>query len=330
MKAVLKQLTPAPVYEGLSSIKQNILTGYKFTRMIQANGKTARQVRLTIIKDNAQEAPAAIVTTIKPSSGWRGLDLAEIWSRKELLYFLAWREVKVRYKQTLLGASWALLQPLFTMIIFTLFFGRLGHVPSDGFPYPLFVFTALVPWMFFSNGLTLASNSLVNNAQLVTKIYFPRILVPMAAVLGGLVDFLLAFVLLMGIVCWYGVKIHSAILWMPLFLVLAFVSSLAAGLWLSALNVEYRDIRHTVPFLVQMWMFATPIAYSSSRIKEPWHTLYAINPMVGVVEGFRWAILGGRTRPGLTLLVSSVIAVIALVTGALFFRRIEKRFADLI
>ena len=275
--------------------------------------------------------PAAIVTILKPSSGWRGLDLAEIWSRKELLYFLAWREVKVRYKQTLLGASWAILQPLFTMIIFTLFFGRLAKIPSDGVPYPVFAFTALVPWMFFSNGLSLASNSLVNNAQLVTKIYFPRILVPMAAVLGGLVDFLLAFILLAVMVYWYGARIQPTIIWVPLFLALAFVSSLAAGLWLSALNVEYRDIRHTVPFLVQMWMFATPIAYPSSLIKkQPWHTLYAINPMVGVVDGFRWAILGGKTRPGAILLVSSVIAVIGLITGALFFRRTEKRFADLI
>jgi lipopolysaccharide transport system permease protein len=267
---------------------------------------------------------------LKPSSGWRGLDLGEIWSRKELLYFLAWREVKVRYKQTLLGASWALLQPLFTMIVFTLFFSRLAKVPSDGIPYPVFAFTALVPWMFFSNGLTLASNSLVNNAQLVTKIYFPRILVPMAAVLGGLVDFLLAFVLLIAMGYWYGIGLHATILWTPLFLLLAFVSSLAAGLWLSALNVEYRDIRHVIPFLVQMWMFATPIAYSSSLLREPWHTLYAINPMVGVVEGFRWAILGSSTRPDASLLVSSVIAVIALVTGAFFFRRTEKRFADLI
>jgi lipopolysaccharide transport system permease protein len=276
------------------------------------------------------EGATAVVTVLKPSSGWRGLDLAEIWSRKELLYFLAWREVKVRYKQTLLGASWALLQPLFTMIIFTLFFGRLAKIPSDGIPYPVFAFTALVPWMLFSNGLTLASNSLVNNAQLVTKIYFPRILVPMAAVLGGIVDFLLAFTLLIAMVYWYGIRLHATILWTPLFLALAFVSSLAAGLWLSALNVEYRDIRHVIPFLVQMWMFATPIAYPSSLLREPWHTLYAINPMVGVVEGFRWAILGSSTRPDVSLIVSSVIAIIALVTGAFFFRRTEKRFADLI
>jgi lipopolysaccharide transport system permease protein len=296
--------------------------------MIQNYRETTKQVRMSVMKNTSQDGSTAVVTVLKPSSGWRGLDLAEIWSRKELLYFLAWREVKVRYKQTLLGASWALLQPLFTMIIFTLFFGRLAHVPSDGIPYQLFAFTALVPWMFFSNGLTLASNSLVNNAQLVTKIYFPRILVPMAAVLGGIVDFLLAFVLLIGMVCWYRAGFHATILWIPLFLFLAFVSSLAAGLWLSALNVEYRDIRHVIPFLVQMWMFATPIAYSSSMLREPWHTLYAINPMVGVVEGFRWAILGSRTRPDASLLVSLAIAAIALVTGAFFFRRTEKRFAD--
>jgi lipopolysaccharide transport system permease protein len=298
--------------------------------MIKNYRETTKQLRMSVMKNTDQDGSTAIVTVLKPSSGWRGLGLAEIWSRKELLYFLAWREVKVRYKQTLLGASWALLQPLFTMIIFTLFFGRLAKIPSDGIPYPVFAFTALVPWMFFANGLTLASNSLVNNAQLVTKIYFPRILVPMAAVLGGIVDFLLAFALLIVMVYWYGARLHATILWTPLFLALAFVSSLAAGLWLSALNVEYRDIRHVIPFLVQMWMFATPIAYPSSLLREPWHTLYAINPMVGVVEGFRWAILGSSTRPDVSLLVSSVIAVIALVTGAFFFRRTEKRFADLI
>ncbi len=270
------------------------------------------------------------VITIKPSAGWLGLNLAEVWSRRELLYFLTWREVKVRYKQTLLGAAWALLQPLFTMVIFSLFFGRLAKMPSDGIPYPVFAFTALVPWIFFSNGLTQSSNSLVNNSQLITKIYFPRLLVPTAAVLGGAIDFLLAFGLLLLMILWYGVGIHATIVWIPLFLLLAFISSLGAGLWLAALNVEYRDVRHTVPFLVQMWMFATPIAYPSSLLHEPWHTLYALNPMVGVVEGFRWAILGSQTRPDNLLLVSSAIAIFALITGAYFFRRTEKRFADLI
>jgi lipopolysaccharide transport system permease protein len=279
---------------------------------------------------NAPGGSSRIVTVLKPSSGLRGLDLAEIWSRKELLYFLTWREVKVRYKQTLLGASWAILQPLFTMMIFTLFFGRLAKVPSDGVPYPIFAFTGLVPWMFFSNGLTLSSNSLINNAQLVTKIYFPRILVPMAAVLGGAVDFVLAFCLLVGMVYWNGLHVHATVAWTPLLLALAFMSSFAAGLWLSALNVEYRDVRHVVPFLVQMWMFATPIVYPASMLKEPWHTIYAINPMVGVVEGFRWAVLGNKAFPGVPLLVSSVVAFLALIGGAFFFRRTERRFADLI
>jgi len=270
------------------------------------------------------------VITIKPSAGWLGLNLSEVWSRRELLYFLTWREVKVRYKQTLLGAAWALLQPLFTMVIFSLFFGRLAKMPSDGIPYPVFAFTALVPWIFFSNGLTQSSNSLVNNSQLITKIYFPRLLVPTAAVLGGAIDFLLAFGLLLMMILWYGVGIHATIVWIPLFVLLAFISSLGAGLWLAALNVEYRDVRHTVPFLVQMWMFGTPIAYPSSLLHEPWHTLYALNPMVGVVEGFRWAILGSQTRPDNLLLVSSAIAIFTLVTGAYFFRRTEKRFADLI
>lgn len=278
----------------------------------------------------ALESLPSPLIIIKPSTGWLGLNLPEIWDRRELLYFLTWREVKVRYKQTLLGAAWALLQPLFTMVIFSLFFGRLAKLPSDGIPYPVFAFTALVPWIFFSNGLTQSANSLINNSQLITKIYFPRLLVPTAAVLGGVIDFLLAFGLLILMILWYGVGIHASIVWIPLFVLLAFVSSLGAGLWLSALNVEYRDIRHTVPFLVQMWMFATPIAYPSSLLHEPWHTLYALNPMVGVVEGFRWAILGTKTRPDSILLVSSAIAILALITGALFFRRTEKRFADLI
>lgn len=278
----------------------------------------------------ALESLPSPLITIKPSTGWLGLNLPEIWDRRELLYFLTWREVKVRYKQTLLGAAWALLQPLFTMVIFSLFFGRLAKLPSDGIPYPVFAFTALVPWVFFSNGLTQSANSLISNSQLITKIYFPRLLVPTAAVLGGVIDFLLAFGLLILMILWYGVGIHASIVWIPLFLLLAFVTSLGAGLWLSALNVEYRDVRHIVPFLVQMWLFATPIAYPSSLLHEPWHTLYALNPMVGVVEGFRWAILGTKTRPDSVLLISSAIAILALITGALFFRRTEKRFADLI
>ena len=278
----------------------------------------------------ALESLPSPLITIKPSTGWLGLNLTEIWDRRELLYFLTWREVKVRYKQTLLGAAWALLQPLFTMVIFSLFFGRLAKLPSDGIPYPVFAFTALVPWVFFSNGLTQSANSLISNSQLITKIYFPRLLVPTAAVLGGVIDFLLAFGLLILMILWYGVGIHASIVWIPLFLLLAFVTSLGAGLWLSALNVEYRDVRHIVPFLVQMWLFATPIAYPSSLLHEPWHTLYALNPMVGVVEGFRWAILGTKTRPDSVLLISSAIAILALITGALFFRRTEKRFADLI
>ncbi len=270
------------------------------------------------------------VTRIQASSGWLGINLGDIWQRRELLYFLTWREVKVRYKQTLLGASWALLQPLFTMVIFSLFFGRLAKVPSDGVPYPVFAFIALVPWMFFSNGLTQSANSLVNNSQLITKIYFPRLLVPTAAVMGGVIDFCLAFCLLIVMILWYRLSIQLTVIWIPLFLLLAFVSSLGAGLWLAALNVEYRDVRHTLPFLVQMWMFATPIAYPSSLLHEPWHTVYALNPMVGVVEGFRWAILGAHARPDNLLLVSSVVALFTLVTGALFFRRTERRFADLI
>lgn len=271
------------------------------------------------------------VIVIKPSTGWLRINLADLWANRELLYFLAWREVKVRYKQTLLGVAWAILQPLFTMLIFSLFFGRLAKTPSDGIPYPLFVLTALVPWMLFANGLTLSSNSLVNNSQLITKIYFPRLLVPTAAVLSGVVDFLLTFALLLLMFPKYHVSFHVTILYVPLFLVLSVMCSLGVGLWLSALNVEYRDVRHVVPFLVQMWMFATPIAYPSSLLRQPWQRmLYALNPMVGVVDGFRWAVLGTRHRPDAALVVSLVVSAVGLVSGAFFFRRTERRFADLI
>jgi lipopolysaccharide transport system permease protein len=267
---------------------------------------------------------------IQPTRGWGSLNLAELWAHKELVYFLIWRDIKVRYKQTALGASWAILQPLLTMLIFSVFFGRLAKVPSDGVPYPLFSFVALVPWMFFSNGLTLASNSLVHNANLLTKVYFPRLAIPISTVAAGVVDFVLGFVVMLGLIAWYGIMPTANVIFLPLFLLLALVTSLGVALWLAAVNVQFRDVRYTIPFLTQFWMFATPIAYPSSLLSEPWRTLYGLNPMVGVVEGFRWALLGVDTAPGAIVIASSIVAVVLLVSGAFYFRRMERTFADVV
>jgi lipopolysaccharide transport system permease protein len=241
------------------------------------------------------------VTTqiIKPTTGWFSFRLAELWRHRELIYFLTWRDVKVRYKQTALGIAWAVLQPALSMVVFSLFFGRLAKVPSDGIPYPAFAYAALVPWTFFASGLTQTSNSIVGSAALVTKIYFPRLSLPMASVLAGLIDLLVSMLLLAVIMIFYSIKVTAAILWLPVFLALAVITSLGVGLWLSALNVQYRDVRYVLPFLVQLWMFATPIAYPSSLLPEQWRALYALNPMVGVVEGFRWALFSTRSMPAL-------------------------------
>src|SRR5262245_22266683 len=258
------------------------------------------------------------VFRIGATRGWRSLKLGELWEARELLYFLTMSNIKVRYKQTLLGASWAIIQPFFTMVVFSLFFGRLAKVPSDGIPYPVFSFAALVPWTFFANGLTQASNSLVGNSNLITKVYFPRLIIPLATVLSGVIDFVLALAVLLGMMFYYGITPTANIFWLPLFLALSLITALGVGLWLSALNVEYRDIRYVVPFLTQFWMFATPIAYSSSLLPEPWRTLFGVNPMVGVVEGFRWALLGVVGSPGPMLAVSSAAALLVLISGAFY------------
>ena len=271
--------------------------------------------------------PASIIR-IEPARGWRGLGLKDIESYRELLYFLVWRDLKVRYKQTVLGTAWALIQPMMTMLIFSLFFGRLAKVPSDGIPYPLFSYAALVPWTFFANSLNQSANSLVGSANLITKVYFPRVLIPTAPVLAGLVDFGLSFAFLLGMVCYYHVQPGWNSLYLPAFLLLAVVNAAGIGLWLSALNVKFRDVRHTMPFLVQFWMFATPIAYPSSLLKEPWHTLYGINPMAGVVEGFRWSLLGTPTRPGPIIVLSAGVSCLLFVGGLMYFRKMEKTFAD--
>lgn len=279
------------------------------------------------IKENTVEGP---VIRIEPSHGWISLKLRELWDYRELLYFLAWRDIKVRYKQTLLGASWAILQPFFTMIIFSIFFGRLAKIPSDGVPYPIFAYAALVPWTFFAHSLTQASNSLVTSGNMIKKVYFPRLAVPIATVFSGVVDFALAFSVLLGMMVYYGIFPTLNALWLPAFFLLALATSLGVGLWLSAMNVRYRDIRHTIPFLTQFWLFATPIAYPSSLLSEPWRTLYGLNPMVGVVEGFRWGLLGTDTAPGPIIAASSLMALAILISGAFYFRRVEKTFADVV
>jgi lipopolysaccharide transport system permease protein len=270
------------------------------------------------------------VTLVRPSRGWAALNLRELWTYRELLYFLVWRDIKVRYRQTVLGAAWAIIQPLFTMVVFSLFFGKLARMPSDGVPYPIFSYAALVPWAFFAHGLTQSSQSVVGSANLVRKVYFPRLVVPISSVVSGVVDFLLAFLVLLGMMLYYGMAPSFRILALPPLLLLALVTSLGVGLWLSALNVQFRDVRYVVPFLVQVWLFSTPIAYPSSLLQEPWRTVYGLNPMVGVVEGFRWALLGTATTPGGIIALSSLVALTALVGGAFYFRRMERTFADVV
>jgi lipopolysaccharide transport system permease protein len=270
------------------------------------------------------------VIVIRPSRGWVSLQLRELWEYRELLYFLTWRDIKVRYKQTALGAAWAIIQPFFTMMVFSLFFGQLAKMPSDDIPYPIFSYAALVPWTFFANGLSQSSASLVGSANLIKKVYFPRLVVPISSVVSGAVDFVLAFVVLLGMMLYFGIVPTWNVLWLPLLLLLALVTSLGVGLWLTAMNVQFRDVRYAVPFLVQAWMFATPIAYPSSLLDQPWRTLYGINPMTGVIEGFRWALLATETAPGPIVLVSALVAVGLLIGGAFYFRRMEKTFADVV
>lgn len=282
----------------------------------------------SVLRAAPDEAQA--VTVIEPPRGWLPLDWAELWRYRELLYFLVWRDIKVRYKQTVLGLAWAVLQPVLTMVVFTLFFGNLARVPSDGAPYALFSFAGLVPWTFFAYGLAQSANSVVASQSLIVKIYFPRILLPTATVLSGVVDYIVALVVLFVLLAYYDVSLGIAVLWLVPLTLLTFVTSLAVGLWLSALNVKYRDVRYLVPFLTQLWLFATPIAYSSTLLADRWRTLYAVNPMVGVVEGFRWALLGVGRPPGLVLGVSALVAVAVFIAGVAYFQRTEVTFADIV
>lgn len=269
-------------------------------------------------------------TVLRARHGWSWPSFRELLAFRELAYFLVWRDLKVRYKQTALGVTWVVLQPLLLMLIFTLIFGVVARIPSEGIPYPVFVYTALIPWQLFSYALTEASGSIVANERLITKVYFPRVLIPLASVLGGLVDVAVTFVLLLVLMAIFAVAPSPAILLLPAFLALAICVALGVGLWLAALNVQFRDVRYTLPFLTQIWLLATPIVYPTSLLPEPWRALVALNPMAAVVEGFRWAALG-TAPPTASVLVTSVASgLVVLVTGALYFRRTERDFADVI
>jgi len=270
------------------------------------------------------------IVTIRASSGWTSLRLRELWHYRELLLFLAWRDISVRYKQTVLGAAWAVIQPFFTMLVFSLFFGRLGKIPSDGLPYPVFAYAALLPWQYFATALAASTDSLVGNASLLTRVYFPRLVIPTASVLPAVLDFAIAFVVLLMMLFYYGIVPDWQILALPFLLLLVLILALGVGLWLSALNVRYRDIRYTIPFLTQFWLFSSPVAYPTSLIPEEWRLLYGLNPMVGVIEGFRWALLGTGTNPGPLVAVSILVSLILITSGAFYFRRMERAFADIV
>jgi len=272
---------------------------------------------------------ATDVLRIQPSKGWTSLGLRELWAYRELLYFLTWRDVKVRYKQTALGAVWAILQPVMTMAVFAVFLGRLAHVPSDGLPYPLFSFAGLVPWTYFATAVSTGALSIVGSQNLISKVYFPRLLIPLSSAVTPLVDFGITMLTLAAMLIWYRVVPGAAIVWLPLFVLLAFATAFATGLWLSTLTVLYRDVRHLVGFLMQFWMFATPVAYPASLVPEKWRVIYGLNPMTGVVEGFRWALVGGPA-PGPIVAASAAVVIVMLVTGVMFFRRSEGTFADVI
>ena len=291
--------------------------------------KTPEQPEQTSTTDAAVD-PDVRVIEIEPSRGWAALDLQEVWEYRELVWFLIWRDIKVRYKQASLGIAWAVIQPVMTMLVFTLIFGRLAQLPSDGFPYPVFTFTALLPWQLFSGALTGSANSVVNSASLVSKVYFPRLVIPIASVMATLVDFSISFGVLLGLMAWYGISLRLAVVVLPLLVMLALAIALAVGLWASALNVRYRDVRHVMPFVVQFWLLASPVAYSTSLITSPvWRAVYSLNPMVGVIEGFRWAVLGS-TPPSVLVVPSVLVTGVLLATGLFFFRRTEASFADVI
>ena len=285
-----------------------------------------------VSSEASADAPSSASTTIiEPRPGWRPIDLAEIWHYRDLLFFLAWRDIKVRYKQTVLGAAWAIIQPLMTMVVLTIVFGKFGKMAEHtNVPYALLTFCAAVPWTLFAASLTQAGNSLISSQNLISKVYFPRLLIPVSSILGALLDFAIAFGVLVLLMLAYGLTPHWFIILVPLFILLTLLSALAVGLWLSALNVEYRDVRYTIPFLTQLWLLVSPVGYSTSEVPAKWQTLYGLNPMTGVIEGFRWVLLGTNPPPAGMMLVSGTIIVAMLISGLFYFRRTEKTFADLI
>ncbi len=278
----------------------------------------------------AEHSPSLATTIIRPSSGWSTLRLRELWDYRELIYFLIWSGLKIRYKQTIMGAAWAIMQPFFTMVVFSIFFGRLAGISSGDVPYPVFAYCALVPWTYFANALSDSGNSLLQYQGVITKVYFPRLIIPIASILGGLVDGFIAFVVLLGMLLVYGIVPSFNLLLLPLFVLLASISALGTGCLLSALNVQYRDVRYVIPFLIQIWLFCTPIAYPSSLVPQRWRPLYGLNPMVGVTEGFRWALLGESKSLGVPFVASVLAALGMLIIGLLYFRRVERTFADVV
>ncbi|MDQ2741573.1 MAG: ABC transporter permease [Chloroflexota bacterium] len=270
------------------------------------------------------------VTVIEATPGWAALRLGDLWRYRELLYLLTWRDVKVRYKQAVLGSGWAIIQPVVTMIVFTLIFGRIAHLPSDGIPYPLFTFAALLPWTYFSYVLAQAGSSLVYNAGMLSKVYFPRLILPVSAALAGLVDLAISFLVLIVMMVYFGVHPHAGLLLLPLFLLFAAAAALSVGIWLAALNVRYRDVKYVIPFLTQIWLYASPVAYSARLVSGKLAFVYSLNPMAGVIEGFRWSLLGVGSVSILALAPSLVVTTVLLVSGLLYFRRSEQTFADVV
>lgn len=276
---------------------------------------------------NPSEYP---VVRIEARRKWLALDLAELWAYRDLVYFFIWRDIKVRYKQTAIGAAWAILQPVLTMLVFSLFFGKLAKIPSQGLPYPVFYYTALLPWMYFATAMQSATNVVVEQQRVITKIYFPRVVLPIAAVLAGLLDFIISFAVLLALMAYYRMAPTAAVVWLPLFTLLAVLTALGVGLWLSALNALYRDVRYVVPFLVQFWLFASPVAYPSSLVPVKWRWLYGLNPMAGVIEGFRWALTGHGQPPGILLAASSAAVVLLVLSGLVYYHAMEGTIADVV
>ncbi len=305
-------------------------TPRNWVRLMSTHQEISQRTSASSPDHSPEVAARSSVTVIRPSHGWAPLHLRELWQYRELLYFFVWRDIKVRYKQTVLGAAWAIIQPFLTMVVFSIFFGRLAGISSGGIPYPIFAYSGLVPWVYFANAIAQSSNSLVEHERMITKVYFPRLLIPTASVLAGLVDLAIAFAVLIGMMLFYGIVPTVALCLVPLFIVLAAATAIGVGLWLSALNVRYRDVRYTIAFLVQFWLFVTPVAYPSNIVPEGWRAIYGLNPMAGVVEGFRWALLGTGDAPGPLLGVSALTVAAVVIGGLYYFRRMEKTFADVV